>query len=233
MDVFLGLFGVKAETLRRNCIIIPADGISAFAGIAHTSKGKGLHYSVVSTPCFSVITARFNILTGDCVLRLKGSPCRNLFVFGSCGGLSSRKIGDKVIIEEALNMESFSDMLNGRESLASEYPDKDLTAKLAAFAEKDGFAVTKCATVNSLFLEESYLPFFKKRGIDCLDMEASAVFSAAKHAGIKAAAAFYVADTVEGSPFYTPLPKTTQELLWTSKKTAAETLAEFIKNECR
>lgn len=246
-DIFKKLFGADSKSIKPDCVILPSDDTSAFSDLSvgcsapyHWDGGRkgcpvrsgnsGKLFSVINAETLTIIRTKFNLLAGDCVLYLKNSPCENIFLFGSCGGLGG-KIGDRIIAGESLNMESFSNMLAGRGKFASVCPDKELTARLASFGRKAGVRRLKCATVNSLFLEEGCRDFFKKQEVKCLDMEASMVFSASRHTGRRAAGLFYVTDIVGEKNFYEKRSKAESDAISAAKKELARVLREFIENE--
>lgn len=233
MDIFKKLFGVDSKSVKSDCVILPSNDTSAFSDLPDRQvrlRNNGKLFSVINAGNLTIIRAKFNLLTGDCVLYLKDSPCENIFIFGSCGGLGACRIGDRIVTGESLNMESFSGMLAGRGEFASVFPDNKLTAKLALFGRKAGVRLFKCATVNSLFLEEGYRDFFKKQEVKCLDMEASMVFSASRHTGRRAAALFYVSDIVGEKPFYEKRSEAESNAVSASKKELARVLRRFIEN---
>ncbi|MFH1790587.1 MAG: hypothetical protein ABH885_01200, partial [Candidatus Omnitrophota bacterium] len=107
-------------------------------------------------------------------------------------------------------------------------PDKKL---LKSFVEFCGRHVIEaaCATVSSLKIESQYLPFFKSRDIIALDMECSAVFTAARETGMRAIALMYATDVLGGHPcLYSASPKDKQALK-TSAEKAAQLICSFIK----
>jgi purine-nucleoside phosphorylase len=81
-----------------------------------------------------------------------------------------------------------------------------------------------CATVGSLALEEAHLPRFRALGVDCLDMECSAVFSAAKQAGKRALALFYVSNSVPDKPWHEQLDERDVSALGCARKALAARL---------
>lgn len=115
MDIFKKLFGADSKSIKPDCVIlpVPSQDMPAFRDLPVRSQNSGKLFSVIDAGNFTIIRAKFNLLTGDCVLYLKNSPCENIFLFGSCGGLNG-KIGDRIVAGESLNMESFSGMLAGR-----------------------------------------------------------------------------------------------------------------------
>ncbi|MEA3506593.1 MAG: hypothetical protein U9R36_03775, partial [Elusimicrobiota bacterium] len=192
---------------------------------------KGLFYNVDLTASCTLITLKNRLFAGDAVLSLADTACKNLILFGSCGGVTMEP-GEIVLASGALNMESFTELLRASSPTGfREFkPEKKLTDKLIKYLPKDIRKVT-LATVSSLVLEETRTGLIKAAGADCVDMESSKVFSAAKNAGIKAAGLFYVTDTVGKIVFYDRYPKETAAKIKGARKSLANKLISFIKDE--
>jgi purine-nucleoside phosphorylase len=199
-----------------------------FSGLHLGDTHKGFFFRVTETRCATIISPRFNLLAGDCVLGLADSPCEYIYLFGSCGGMPGMVIGDMVIVEGAHNFESFSDMLRSRGARQRVRADARLTGALKAFFGSAVKRTCDCATVNSLLLEERYAGIFKKRGISCVDMESSLVLNAARHTGKKAAALMYVSDIIGKKPLPDCTPRDRQRVEH-SRQILAGRLAEFIR----
>jgi purine-nucleoside phosphorylase len=84
-----------------------------------------------------------------------------------------------------------------------------------------------------LALEEAYLPRFKALGVNCLDMECSAVFSAAKNTGKRALALLYASGRVPDKPWHEFLDEGDEQRLSRSRKDMASLLAQFIQQNAR
>ena len=74
-----------------------------------------------------------------------------------------------------------------------------------------------------------YVALFKKRGIDIVDMECSALFSASEYIHRQAMALFYITDIINKKPFYRDLRPEERSILSSSIKSGAHILCEFIK----
>ena len=125
-------------------------------------------------------------------------------------------------------MESFTDMLLREiKEYSLFYPDKSLLEKLPEVKK------VTCATLSSLKLEEKYMDLFEQKGIQVVDMECSAIFSAARHIRKKAMALFYITDIINKKPFYKGLSATDRLRLSSSIKSASNILCNLIKENLR
>ena len=92
MNKFETLFGVKESTIKSTCIITPflRKGLLKDFGIKNFSKGK--LYSTGNSELLTLIcTGMGAALTGDAVLYLNNTSCKNIILFGSCGLTESTK----------------------------------------------------------------------------------------------------------------------------------------------
>ncbi|HAH08438.1 MAG TPA: hypothetical protein DCM05_18245 [Elusimicrobia bacterium] len=217
MDAFKKLFGVEKADIQPDCILTPLDETSLFPG----ERARGDYFSVTQLPGASVLGTRYSLLAGDCVLHLKDTPCRRLILFNCCGGIGL-PIGASLLVRKAYDFEGFSAMLEGRSGAVSCEGDAGLAQRFAGLREG------VCATVGSLALEEAHLSRFRELGVDCLDMECSAVFSAARAAGIRAAALFYVSNRVPDKPWHEQLDAPEIAALGQARKGLAAKLLEAL-----
>lgn len=227
MNVFHTFFGLSPSQIKQNVVLLPSNDLSAFSEVKILSKDKGRYFAVATTQLASFVTTSFNLLIGDAVLLLKETDCRSLILFGPCGGLGNLKIGDLAVLSAAFNLESFTQMLRG-ETPQPAYPDKDLSEALYSFLKADKVKSAKGATVGSLLLEESYLAPMKELGVECVDMEASLVFSAASSSKIRAAALFYVTDLAGGSHLEYELTTEDKTRIFAARKTLAKRTLDFL-----
>ncbi|MDP8229755.1 MAG: hypothetical protein P9L93_01470 [Candidatus Gorgyraea atricola] len=232
MSVFQILFGIKDSDVRNTCIFLPLvqKNVLEWLDVKDISKGK--LYNSGNSKDFTVIhTGMGPALSGDAVLYLEKTKCQNIIVFGSCGLIKEEKdlnIGSLVTPDKCYSMESFTDMLAGeKKEYDLSYPDKILLEKLPEVKK------VTCATLGSLKLEEGYRDSFEAKEIQVVDMEASAVFSAASHIGKKAVALFYITDIINKKPFYKGLSATDRLELFSSIKSASNILCNLIKKNLR
>ena len=233
MNKFETLFGVEKSKIKSTCIIMPflkKDILKDF-GIKELSKGK--LYSTGNSELFTLIqTGMGAALTGDAVLYLNNTSCKNIILFGSCGLIESTKdikLGSLITPLNCLSIESFSEMLSGcGKNWSVSYPDENM---LGSFLKTNNQYVRKaaCASVGSLNMEEENIGLFKTKGIQIIDMECSAVFSASKHINCRAMAIFYATDILIEKPFYMKLNKKEELIINSSIKNAVRILCSFIK----
>jgi len=226
MDVFKKLFGVAREEIRPAVIMTPLDEAQLFGG---GRRARGDYFRVTQTGFATVIGTHYSLLVGDCALALGETPCREIYLFGCCGSASPLTgVGEKLLVEKAFGFESFTQMLNRASPADCFFPDKELHASLSAFC---GGRVSRgaAASVSSLALEADYLAEFARLGVNCLDMEAAQVFAAAAAAGKKAAALFYVSNSVPDKSWHEQLSREDVGRLSCARKSLAALLCDFIR----
>jgi hypothetical protein len=227
MDVFKKLFGIEKGRIKPRCILTPLDEVGLFAGSRLRGCARGDYFRVADSPHATLIGTRYSLLAGDCVLSLADTPCREIYLFNCCGGVNAG-IGTAFSVTRALNFESFSGMLAGKGDGDCYLPDAGLAAEFASFSRLPGGT---CATVGSLALEELYLPRFRALGVNCLDMECSAVFAAAEKVGKKALALLYVSNSIPDKPWHEQLDRSDIQRLGRARTDLAATLLKFIARE--
>ena len=234
MSKFEKLFGIKAAEVKKNCILLPIlqKGMLKYFQVKSLSKGKlfGAGNSDFFTLLHTGIGPGF---TGDAVLYLKDTACRNLFLFGSCGLVAEKEglsLAGLVSPSKCYANESFSELLKyGPKEDRVFSPDKETYARFLKATRNAGIKDAVCSTIVSLKLEEDMLESFIDKGIDVVEMECSAFFAAASFCGLNAAALFYITDIIREKPFYTGLEPDLKLRLDFSIKSAVNILCEFIK----
>ena len=228
MTTFKTLFGIKESQVKKTCVLMPLirKDILSWLGLKDLSQGK--LYRSANAENFTLIhTGMGPALSGDAALYIDKTPCEDIILFGSCGLVketSDLDIGSLVTPEECYSMESFTDMLS--ESKIKHkifYSDRTLLEKFPKSKR------VTCATLGSLKLEEGYIDIFKEKNIQVVDMECSAVFSAAKYVKRNAVAFFYITDIVNKKPFYGRLSAEDKLKLEKSIRSACHSLCEFTK----
>lgn len=234
MTQFEALFGIKSSQVKKDCILLPLfeKGILSEFKIKNLSRGR--LYAVGNNNDFTLIHSGMGVcMAGDAVLHLKETPCQNIILFGSCGLVHKKdglSIGSLVSPLKCYSEESFTDLLLERkQELKVFYPQKKLFENFLKFGKSSGIKGVICSTISSLKLQEEMADLFIERGIDVLDMECSAFFSAAGYTGLNAIALFYVSDIIKERPFYMNLDSALKSTLSYSKINAAGLLCEFIK----
>ena len=224
MDAFKKLFGVEKSRIKPDCILTPLNEVDLFAGSRTGGRARGDYFRVADSPHATLIGTRYNLLAGDCVLSLADSPCRNIYLFNCCGGIGTG-VGTVYSVRKAFDFESFSGMLAGKAEAACYLPDAGLAGEFTSYS---GLPEGTCATVGSLVLEATLLPRFRALGVNCLDMECSAVFSAAKQAAKRALALLYVSNSIPDKPWHEHLDRRDIQRLGRARKDLAALLLGFI-----
>jgi len=227
MDVFKKLFGIEKSRIKPQCILTPLDEVGLFGGVRPGARGD--YFRVADSRHATLIGTRYSLLAGDCILSLADTPCRDIYLFNCCGGIDAG-IGMAYSVTKAFDFESFSGMLAGTRENACYLPDAGLAGEFASFS---GLPEGTCATVGSLALEAMHLPRFRALGVNCLDMECSAVFAASKKAGKRALALLYVSNSVPDKPWHEQLDRRDVQRLGRGRKDLAAMLLRFIAWEPR
>ncbi len=232
MKEFEALFGIDKEKVKPWCILLPLlpKGVLDDFKVKDFSRGK--IYSSGNARDFTLINTGMGPgFTGDAVLRLKETNCRNLILFGSCGLVKEKNglgVASLVSPKQCNASEGFTDLLREKD-LRSEvfYPDQELFTDFLSASQS--VSEVNCATLVSLKLEEEILDKLITRGIDIVEMECSAFFSAANSCGLKALALFYVSDIIKTHPFYLDLSPALKTKISACLKNSSQLLCQFIK----
>ncbi|MBF0385093.1 MAG: hypothetical protein HQL27_04395 [Candidatus Omnitrophica bacterium] len=194
--MFKSIFGIDKNKIKETCLLVPFLPRGLLRSLEIDNPQKGEIYSCGNSHNFTLIVTRVGAgFTGDCVLYLKDSPCKRTILFGSCGLVQKTPelgLGSLVTAKTSMAMESFSDLLEGKLSCKEYSADPRLLGMLSQ--GMPNIKIVKTACVGSIMLEPKYTKFFVQNGVETLEMESSAFFSAAKASNIKAAALFYVTD---------------------------------------
>ncbi|MDR2191551.1 MAG: hypothetical protein LBO62_01545 [Endomicrobium sp.] len=231
---FKSYFAAAKDEIKKTCIICQSFDLPLFSSVSK----NGLFVKTAQIKNATVVVLKNNFLAGDAVLRLKGSSCENIILFGGCGGCGNVNIGDLLTIDKAYNFESFTDMLKNRTisqtaafSGSAEFSRRNGAKEFTpAFCEKFKTAKivkTNSACVSSLVLEQNYTQFFKRNGICAIDMESSIVFSAANEIGAGVLCLFYVSDIVE-TPLGVLLKSGERQKIAAARKKAAALILDAL-----
>ena len=224
---FKTFFGSDAKNIKKNCIICQSFDISLFSN----KVSNGLFVKSTNTKTATIIVLKNNFLAGDTILRLKDSPCENIFVFGSCGGYTKVSYGDSVIIDKAYNLESFSDMLNFKKQVNYYQSSMDLLNRFHKKNIYENLILTNSACVSSLYLETKFLDWFSKREIYAIDMESSIILSASNSIKRKAICLMYVSDIVSTNTTVFLQEKSIKQKVSNSRKNLAEMILRFCNEQ--
>ncbi len=227
MDTFKKLFGIEKSCIKPDCILSPLNEVDLFSRHGMGKCARGDYFRIADSRYATLIGTRYSLLAGDCVLSLADSPCRNIYLFNCCGGVGGG-IGAAYSVRKAFDFESFSGMLAGKEETVCYGPDAELAGQFSLYS---GLPEGTCATVGSLALEAAHLPRFRALGVDCLDMECSAVFSASQKIGKRALALLYITNSVPDKPWHEDLDRRDIQRLGRARQDLAASLMGFIARD--
>ncbi len=143
MKIFKKLFGIEAEKVQASCVVMPfvTKRVLSEFGIKELSRGK-LYGAGNGEFCTLFHTRMGAAFTGDAVLYLSDTPCRELYLLGTCGLLNKIpgiKIGSMVSPSHCYGQESFTSLLSDSRSIGiSSSPDQLLHQGLVSFRGGDG-----------------------------------------------------------------------------------------------
>lgn len=233
-------FGCRAEVIEENVILTPFIPLRKFlTGDEKADTFKGKIYSGVNATKdgrkYSIINCGIGEgLAGDAVILLGQTKVKRILFTGSCGGVGKVSINDLLICEGALSGEGFSryyredfklkDVLKD-ESLV--LADEVLTTRLTESLNKEKKAKRgKVFTTGSLVAETSeFLEEIEKEGFLGIDMELSAVYTAAKKVGIPVCSLLYVSDLPLEEPMW---KENTQEEIEKKKKCLEKVISHSV-----
>jgi len=210
MEKFKTLFGIEKAEIKKTCILAPILTKGLLNGLNIQKIFKANLYASGNNDQVTLIhTLVGSSFVGDAVLQLADTNCQNFILFGSCGLVrktSKLDLGTLVTPSESVAMESFSDLLSGKNNrFSSSHADKNFLNKFLHYLRQENIFSLRCASMGSLSLEKKFKTYFLKNNIEVLDMESSAFFLAAKHINKKALALFYVTDILQEKPLFTAL----------------------------
>jgi len=232
------LFGYPSETMRPLCILTPFLPSVARDAFSIKTIQKGFPFRCGHTDTFSVIETRVGApFAGDAVLWLSQTPCQRIILFGSCGAVNDHgldTIGSLVSPKKSYAFESFSQLATAQ-TLPPKVPcsvaNKKAMDVFLSFSRTKNIIIKSVTTAcfASLYLERDYHAALKKRHIDTIEMESSAVFSAARKTGIPTLALFYITDIMGiHDPLKQPNP-TEQKKIDDAITQAAELITSFAR----
>lgn len=212
-DVFLKqMFGMEYDLFAETVIVTPIWNLDDFRNeadkIISVFKGwyKGItleYHGKLITIVNSGIGAP---LTGDCILAMShSSNVKNIIFSGSAGAVNpDYKIGDFVFADQSVIGEGFSRYVRGFEIDCfgetshgdSEYVKK-LASKASGMIKELGanLYLGKIFTTDSILGESrEFIDYVEKKGCDAIEMEVSAVFTAAIKANKRSCAVLLISD---------------------------------------
>jgi purine-nucleoside phosphorylase len=216
--LFRYYFGCDPAEIKGTLILTPVIPLKKFADNSEVKKSfKGQLYSgiVISGKDeeFTVIHCGIgDRLTGDAVLLLERTSSREIIFTGTCGGFHSCGIGDIILSEKAFNGEGFTRYYSGKDIQEILSSGEDIPAHPEYMSELKNVLVPGVAggrnviegnifTVGSLLAETpELLKAIEEKGYAGIEMELSAVYSAARAIGAKAVGLLTVSDTPKSKP---------------------------------
>ena len=206
------LFGCDISEVNRNVIISPIWSLNSFVEKADNVKKsfKGWYRGITITykgVDVTVINSCIGApLTGDCVIALGYTPCENILFSGSAGGINeSYGFGDLIVCDNAIIGEGFSryhwdNLLKdcfGEVAAGSKQIAEVLFNKTKEIATKSNLNTHRgrIFTTDSILGEnEESFGYMMNKDCDAVEMELSAVFTASKKIGRKAAGLITISD---------------------------------------
>ncbi|MDR4509435.1 MAG: hypothetical protein MRJ65_14610 [Candidatus Brocadiaceae bacterium] len=236
MPLFKNLFGTESSTIKKTCVVVPflPKGLLKKLGI-ETLK-RGTLYSTANTDTFTFIKAGIGtLLVGDAVLYLEQTQCKNIIYFGSCGLVRETDrltLGSLVCPEKCFSFESFTDVITGQMcNVSTQYPGYNLLQTFLDMSTSRNIRSVTGISIGSLKCEESYKKFFLEKGVEVIDMECSAFFSAAHSIQKDALAILYATDIITQKPLFTPLEPESRLLIDNAIHTACKVIRLFCTRQ--
>ncbi len=210
MVSFKTLFGIEPSAVQKTCVVVPYLMQGAVRAFGIEKLNKGMIYATANTETFTFIKAGIGAaLAGDAILYLEQTNCRDIIFFGSCGLAQETallSIGSLVCPSECLSFEGFTDvLLRQTGNVRIQRPDQAFLKAFLNGAPVKNIQSVRGISVGSLKCEEFYVKFFRDEGVEVVDMECSAVFSAAQHIRRKSVALLYATDVLGSKPFFRPV----------------------------
>jgi len=230
MNTFSKLFGISKNEIKKDVIITPFLNLDYFKSDKDNKRSKGFLFEVINEDYFSVIKTGVGApFVGDAVLYLEGSACERLYFLGSCGAVTDLEIGDLVVINKALNLESFTYILN--KSLNADFVNIDNNLLNNLYSYYRSIKKAAIASVGSLCLQSSIKDYLVKSNIDVVDMESSAFFSASNKLGLDSLAILYITDIIQDKLFCRDLAKKESDIIKDSRRKAVSLICQFIQKQ--
>jgi purine-nucleoside phosphorylase len=222
-------YGCSPSDFSKTAIVTPFLPIDRFEGhgeIVKNFKGQLYSGSVIlkNDERVTVIRCRMgDRLTGDAILLLKETAVQKIIFAGSCGGLRDSQIGDTILCESAFDGEGFSRycaedftidrVLNSGRFVSADSGYVEALRDFFSGREKENLPKAgDIFTIGSLVSEKKEtLLKIEEKGFIGIDLELSAVYSAAQAIGRKAVGLLFVSDL--------PLKKPLGEELTSQEKT--------------
>jgi purine-nucleoside phosphorylase len=205
-------FGCKIEDIANTVILTPVWSLESFKNKADKvyTEFAGWYKGITlgfKNKRITVINSRIGApMSGDCALAVSYTGCETVIFSGSAGAVSQYfSIGDMIVAREAVIGEGFSRYHSGdmRKDCFGELVqgDRHTAQKLLDTAMKFrnkygvGCREGRIFSIDSILGErKDTFEYIKEKGCDAVEMEVSAVFTACRNTGKKAAALILISD---------------------------------------
>lgn len=175
---------------------------------------------------------------GDAIMLIAESCAEEVVFLGSCGGLGELSLGDIVVGNSAFNGEGFSCYHDGS-LLGKIFGDNGklkgrstgYTEKLKIFMKENNETVkyADVYTIGSLTAEsKDFLSRIEKKGFSAVEMELSAVYTAAERTGMNAVGILFVSDLPLSAPLWSVMDAPAKEKCAHAKKKSIEIAVDFV-----
>ena len=212
-DVFLKqMFGMDYDLFAETVIATPIWDLDDFRNEADKviAEFKGWYKGITLEyhgKLISVVNSGIGApLSGDCILAMShSSNVKNIIFSGSAGAVNSEyKIGDIIFADQSVVGEGYSRYIRnfeidcfGKVSHGSNEYSRKLASKASCIVKELGTCLYfgKIFTTDSILGESrEFINYVEKKGCDAIEMEVSAVFTAARKANKKACAVLLISD---------------------------------------
>lgn len=205
-------FGCEIEDITKTVILTPIWGLESFKaaadGVIKEFAGwyKGMTV-VYKEQRITVISSGIGApMSGDCALALQYTDCKNVIFSGSAGAINPLyNIGDLLAVKQAVIGEGFSRYHWG--DIAKDCfgelieGDSTLAARVMEVIKKHALRFGTSCHEGRIFSTDSILgetketfEYIQRKGCDAVEMEVSAVLTACRKAGKRAAALIIISD---------------------------------------
>jgi purine-nucleoside phosphorylase len=209
-DIVINTIGCSPEAINENVIIAPfwepdiyKDYVDSIVEIVKDKVFEITYQDKKITYIRSGIGAP---QTGETILALGCTKCKQIIFTGSVGGLSEdQEIGHFIVPKYSISGDGYSKYLNGslwnHEEFKAAYPNKELSSKIMEAATNELYETEIKLSAESIFSTDAIIAQFmyidqikEKFGCKGIEMETTAVFTASTILGIRTAALLQISD---------------------------------------
>ena len=204
---FQKIFGLPAAEIQPVCILAPFLMPGMLRALGVQVLEPGYPYRSGNGKFGTLIHTRMGAgFVGDAVLFLRECPVKALFLLGSCGAVRddpALALGTVVVPDEAMSLDGFAALRDGlRQPGPLSHPAPALLSLANRHPQTANILQIHAASMNSVFLEESWQADLRAWNRDVIDMETAAFFLTAQAAGLPALAVLYITDILSKSHPY-------------------------------